>query len=195
MKSDCEDSATLEEKGGEVLDYNYGDVVKSKIQWFEQLKYQALSPKPATDVWSCWSVPKHSSPGESDLKNQHGYPCGRENMTSPPNNNYGNVPTLNGFLANGHHRRSVQFEENLGEETIKKGESATRVKTPVAALSLELKARIDKSEAGSDGGPCSAEPVAPLKSGPGLLRSPMLVSQVGRGKVKEKVTEDLFERT
>ena len=98
MKSDCEDSATLEEKEGEVLYYNYGDVVKSRIQWFEQLKYQALSPKPATDVWSCWSVPNHSSPGESDLKNQHEHPCG---------------------------------------------------------------------------------------SGPGLLRSPMLVSQVGRGKVKE----------
>ena len=50
MKSDCEDSATLEEKGGEVLDYNYGYVVKSRIQWFEQLKYQALSPKPASDL-------------------------------------------------------------------------------------------------------------------------------------------------
>ena len=188
MKSDCEDSATLEEKGGEVLDYNYGDVVKSRIQWFEQLKYQALSPKPATDVWSCWSVPKHSSPGESDLKNQHDHPCGRENVTSPLSNNYDKLPTLNGFLANGHHhlQRSVQFEENVGQETTKKGESTARVKTPATALSLELRAKIDKSEAGSGGGPGSAEPGAPLKSGPSLLRSPILVSQVGRVKVKEK---------
>lgn len=185
MKSDCEDSATLEEKGGEVLDYNYGDVVKSKIQWFEQLKYQALSPKPATDVWSCWSVPKHSSPGESDLKYQHDHPCGRENVTSPLSNNYDKLPTLNGFPANGHHRRSVQFEENVGQETIKKGESAARVKMPATALSLELRAKIDKSEIASGGGSCNAEPGAPLKSGSGLLRSPMLVSQVGRGKVKE----------
>ena len=187
MKSDCEDSATLEEKEGEVLDYHYGDVVKSRIQWFEQLKYQALSPKPATDVWSCWSVPNHSSPGKSDIKNQHEHSCGRENATSPPNNNYGNVPTLNGFPANGHHhlQRSVQFEENVGQETTKKGESTARVQTPATALSLELRARIDKSEAGSGGGPCSAEPGAPLKSGPGLLRSPLLVSQVGRVKVKE----------
>ena len=185
MKSDCEDSATLEERGGMVLDYHYGDVVKSRIQWFEQLKYQALSPKPATDVWSCWSVPNHSSPGESDSKNQHEHPCGRENVTSLPNNNYDNVPTLNDLLANGHHRRSVQFEEILGEETIKKGESAARVKTPVTALSLELRTRIGKSEAASGDGPCSAEPGAPLKSGPGLLRSPLLVSQVGRVKVKE----------
>ena len=187
MKSDCEDSATLEEKGGEVLDYNYGDIVKSRIQWFEQLKYQALSPKPATDVWSCWSVPNHSSPGESDIKNQHEHSYGRENATSPPNNNYGNVPTLNGFPANGHHhlQRSVQFEENVGQETTKKGESTARVQTSATALSLELRARIDKSEAGSSGGPCSAEPGAPLKSGPGLLRSPLLVSQVGRVKVKE----------
>ena len=187
MKSDCEDSATLEEKEGEVLDYHYGDVVKSRIQWFEQLKYQALSPKPATDVWSCWSVPNHSSPGESDFKNHHEHPCGRENVTSPPNNNYDSVPTLNGFPENGHHhqQRSVQFEENMGQGTIKKGESTTRVKTPVTALSLELKARIDKSQAGSGGGPCSAEPGAPLKSGPGLLSSPMLVSQVGGDKVKE----------
>ena len=195
MKSDCEDSATLEEKGGEVLDYNYGDVVKSRIQWFEQLKYQALSPKPGTDVWSPWSDPNHGSPGEADLKNQHEHIFGRDSLTSPPNNNYDIVPTLNGFPANGHHRRSVQFEEILGEETIKKGEGAARVKTPVTALSWELRARIDKSEAGSGGGPCSGEPGAPLKSGPGLLRSPMLVSQVGRGKVKEKVLEDLFELT
>ena len=165
-----------------MLDYNYRDVVKSRIQWFEQLKYQALSPKPATDVWSCWSVPNHKSPRESDFKNHHEHPCGRENVTSPPNNNYDSVPTLNGFLANGHHRRSVQFEEILGEETIKKGESAARVTTPVTALSLELGARIDKYEAGSGGGPCSAEPGAPLKSGPGILRSPMLVSQVGKGQ-------------
>ena len=186
MKSDCEDSATLEEKEGEVLYYNYGDVVKSRIQWFEQLKYQALSPKPATGVWSCWSVPNHSSPGESDIKNQHENSC-KENAASPPNNNYGNVPTLNGFPANGHHhlQRSVQFEENVGQETTKKGESTARVQTPATALSLELRARIDKSEAGSGGGPCNAEPGAPLKSGPGLLRSPLLVSQVGRVKVKE----------
>ena len=169
-----------------MLDYNYGDVVKSRIQWFEQLKYQALSPKPATDVWSCWSVPNHSSPGVLDSKNQHEPTCGRDGVTSPPSNNYDSVPTLNGFLANGHHRGSVQFEETLGEQTIKKGESAARVKTPVTALSLELRARIDKSEASSGGGPCSAEPGAPLKSGPGLLRSPLLVSQVGRVKVKEK---------
>jgi len=64
MKSDCEDSTTLEEKGGEecvpeVFDYSYGDMVKSRIQWFEQLKSYTFAPKPVTDVWSCWSVPNH----------------------------------------------------------------------------------------------------------------------------------------
>ena len=121
MKSDCEDSTTLEEKGAEVfVDYSYGDIVKSRIQWFEQLKNQTFAPKPVTDVWSCWTVPNQIS-GAYGQKIQLESPpssnnnSGREEI-SPPKDDISvllKAPIQDGFTTG---CKSVQFEVNVGQD-------------------------------------------------------------------------------
>jgi len=119
MKSDCEDSTTLEEKGAEVFDYSYGDIVKSRIQWFEQLKEsQTFAPKPVTGVWSCWEVPNHV-PGAYGQKFHVESPptsnniSGREEIAPPEDDiwvkalNQDNSTTVS---------KSVQFEVNVGQD-------------------------------------------------------------------------------
>ena len=211
MKSDCDDSTTLEENEAEVLDYSYGDIVRSRIQWFEQLKGQTFGPKPVTDVWSCWAVSDHI-PGAYGQKIQlESTPTsddksGREEITPSSK-----APIQDGFGTGG---KSVQFEVNVGQhfevqqerrptdpgsasrpadqESISrpplKSESCLEVQDSIAGPALKSWSGLDVQQERRPAGSVSI-------SGPGLLKSPMLVDQVNKVSGPDMAVNEMTEFT
>ena len=215
MRSDCEGSTTLEEKGAEVFDYSYGDIVKSRIQWFEQLNGRTFAPKSVTDVWSCWAVPDHI-PGAYGQKIQlESLPTsddksGREEITPSSK-----APIQDGFGTGG---KSVQFEVNVGQhfevqqerrptdpgsasrpadqESISrpplKSESCLEVQDSIAGPDLKSWPGFDVQQEGRPADPVSISGPS-LKSGHGLLRSPLLVSQTNKVSGPDMTVNEMTE--
>ena len=102
-----------------MFDYSYGDMVKHRIQWFEQLKEsQTFAPKPVTDVWSCWSVPNHV-PGVYGQKFQveslpisNDTSC-KEEIALPKDNILPKAPIHDSSTTSS---KSVQFEVNVCQD-------------------------------------------------------------------------------
>ena len=209
MKSDCEGSTTLEEKGAEVFDYSYGDIVKSRIQWFEQLNGRTFAPKPVTDVWSCWAVPDH-------IPGAYGQKIQLESIPTSDDKSGGEgitpslkAPIQDGFGAGG---KSVQFEVNVGQhfevqqerrptdpgsasrpadqESISrpplKSESCLEVQDSIAGPALKSWSGLDVQQERRPAGSVSI-------SGPGLLKSPMLVDQVNKVSGPDMTVNEMTE--
>ena len=178
MKSDCDDSTTLEENEAEVFDYSYGDIVRSRIQWFEQLKGQVFAPKPVTDVWS---VPNHI-PGVygQKIQMQTSTPTidrsSGEEIASPQDDNIeSNGQIQDGPSMDSHHqrRKSVQFEVNVGQDQQDMGPA------DLGSISEPVLNPEPRCLGGSRGPLAVSEPIP----GPGLLKSPMLVNQVNKADI------------